>query len=51
MREHSAPLGTEDSMFEVEKLDLVLLPEEQQKERGRNLTKRNVWRQSKLKET
>jgi hypothetical protein len=29
----------------------VLLPEEQQKERGRNLTKRNVWRQSKLKET
>lgn len=33
-REHSAPPGVEDSILEVEKLDLVLLQEEQQRREG-----------------
>jgi hypothetical protein len=45
-REQSAPPGVEDSILEVEKLDLVLL----QEERGRNLTKRDVWRPSEVQE-
>lgn len=34
MGEHSAPLEIEDSVFEVERLDLVLPQEEQQRKEG-----------------